>query len=151
MNNKEKLEKILPHKRPMILIDDILSYSVEEKCIKAIVTINENCIFFDKTTDGVSPVVGIEYMAQTIGGYVFYSKNKKEPEMGFLLGTRVYNNNIEKFNNGESYTIVAKQEFYNDDIASFNCTIYDKDNNEAANAIVNAYQGDEIKKEFFNG
>ena len=30
MNNKEYLEKILPHKQPMILIDNVLDYSIEE-------------------------------------------------------------------------------------------------------------------------
>ena len=34
MDNKDYLEKILPHKKPMILIDDVIDYSIEEGCIK---------------------------------------------------------------------------------------------------------------------
>ncbi|MBQ9245138.1 3-hydroxylacyl-ACP dehydratase [bacterium] len=151
MNNKEYLEKILPHKRPMILIDDVLEYSNDEKWIKTVVTISKDSIFYDKTIKGISSIVGIEYMAQTIGCYVHLRKQQNEPKIGFLLGTRLYNNKQEKFNLGETYTIKAEEVFYNDDIASFSCTIYDKDNDEIASATINAYQGEEVEKELING
>ena len=151
MNNKAYLEKILPHKRPMILIDDILEYSIEGKWLKAIVTINSDSLFYDKNINGISSIIGIEYMAQTIGCYVYFRRKQTEPKVGFLLGTRLYNNKLEKFSLGETYKIKVEEVYYNDDIASFECTINDKNSNEIASATINAYQGDEIEKGIING
>ena len=61
------MTKVLPHKPPMILIDDVLEYNIEERSVSAIVNINEDKLFFDKSINGVHSTVGIEFMAQTIG------------------------------------------------------------------------------------
>ena len=71
MDNKDYLEKILPHKKPMILIDDVVGYNIGEGWLKSIVTINKDCTFYDEKLGGVPSVVGIEYMAQTIGCYAY--------------------------------------------------------------------------------
>ena len=96
MNNKEYLKKILPHKPPMILIDDVIDYSIEEKWLKSCVTIRKDCLFFDNQLNGIDSVIGIEYMAQTIGCFAHLQKHLEEPQIGFLLGTRLYNKAIEK-------------------------------------------------------
>ena len=57
------LENVLPHDRPMILIDNILEINMTEKFVKTSVKITENKIFFDKEINGISPLVGIEFMA----------------------------------------------------------------------------------------
>ena len=75
MNNKKYLATILPHKEPMILIDDIVDYSLEEKWLKSCVTITKDSLFFDKDLNGIDSIIGIEYMAQTIGCYAYYRKN----------------------------------------------------------------------------
>lgn len=56
------LTKILPHNPPMILIDDVLEYDLNAKILTAVVTINEEMLFFDKTINGVSSLIGIEFM-----------------------------------------------------------------------------------------
>ena len=48
------IEKILPHNRPMILIDDIVEVNKESRYVIAKVTIKEEMIFFDKTINGIS-------------------------------------------------------------------------------------------------
>ena len=53
------LEKILPHDRPMILIDKILEVDMDKKFAKTSVTISEDKIFFDKEISGISPLAGI--------------------------------------------------------------------------------------------
>ena len=45
------LEKILPHSKPMILIDKLLEVDMEEKSVLAELTISEDKIFFDKSID----------------------------------------------------------------------------------------------------
>ena len=127
MDNKKFLATILPHKEPMILIDDIIDYSLEEKWLKSCVTIRENSIFFDKDIQGINSSIGIEFMAQTIGCYAHYKKNLHEPQIGFLLGTRLYNNAIEKFELGKTYYILVR-EFFVSDIYSFECFIYNDEN-----------------------
>ena len=136
---KESLAKILPHKEPMILIDDIIGYSLDEKWLKSSVTINENDLFYNKSLHGIDSAVGIEYMAQTIGCYAFYRNNLKEPKIGYLLGTRLYNNALEKFEQGKTYYILVKEVFVAE-ISSFECFIYDDQNEEVASATINVYQ-----------
>ncbi len=151
MDNKDYLEKILPHKKPMILIDDILDYSIEERWLKSIVTIRPDSLFFDKELNGTDSITGIEYMAQTIGCYAYFRKNLKTPKIGFLLGTRLYNNAIEKFECGKTYTILVKEVFVAE-IYSFECMIYNDENEEVASATINVYQDDNNNiKEILNG
>ena len=150
MDNKEYLEKILPHKKPMILIDDVVDYSIEEKWLKSIVTINENSLFYDSTINGISSIIGIEYMAQTIGCYAFLRKKMDKPQIGFLLGTRLYNNLLEKFELGKSYVIKVNEIYYDNDIVSFACFIYNEDDVEVASATINAYQKNINDEEFIN-
>lgn len=149
-NNKEYLAKILPHKESMILIDDVLDYSLEDRWLKSCVTITEDSLFYDKDLGGVDSVVGIEYMAQTIGCFAFYSKNLEEPQIGFLLGTRLYNNAIEKFELEKTYTILIR-EVFSAEIYSFDCLIYN-DKEEVASATINVYQNNDGSiEEFING
>lgn len=145
MDNKDFLSKILPHKKPMILIDDIADYSVEENWLKSVVTITEESLFYDKDLAGIDSVVGIEYMAQTIGCYAYYRKKLSKPKMGFLLGTRLYNNAIDKFELGKTYYILVKEVFVAE-IYSFECFIYNENNDEVASATINVYQKDNIEE-----
>ncbi len=152
MKNKEYLATILPHKEPMILIDDVIAYSLEEKWLKSCVTITEDAMFYDKSIQGIDSTIGIEYMAQTIGCYAHLKRGKKEPLIGFLLGTRLYNNAIKKFEAGKTYTILVKEVFVAE-IFSFECFIYNDNNEEIASATINVYQDDnnEKIKEMMNG
>lgn len=138
MQNKEYLSKILPHKDSMILIDDVVEYSIEEKYLISKVTISTDSLFYNKEIKGIDSTVGIEYMAQTIGCYAYYKNNKKEPEIGFLLGTRLFNNSIEKFELQKTYTIHVK-EIYVDEISSFECIIYNDKKEEIMSATLNVY------------
>lgn len=138
------LEKILPHDRPMILIDKILEVDMDKKFAKTSVTISEDKIFFDKEISGISPLAGIEFMAQTIGCYSYYKNREKIPEIGFLLGTRLYENNLEKFENGKTYIMTAQEIYTDNELVSFECLIYNE-NKEVAKATVNAFQPADAK------
>lgn len=149
--SKEELAKILPHKEPMILIDDVIDYSMTEKWLKSRVTISEESMFYDKDLNGIDSVLGIEYMAQTIGCYAYYRKELPEPKIGFLLGTRLYNNAIPKFELGKTYEILVKEVFVAE-IYSFECFIYNEEKEEVASATISVYQDDEGNiEEILNG
>lgn len=141
--NKKDLSEILPHNKPMILIDELLEVDLEKNFARTLVKITEDKVFFDKTIDGVSPLTGIEFMAQTIGCYAYFKSGSEIPKIGFLLGSRSYNCNIEKFGNGCEYEILAKEVFSDNELVSFECFIYNG-GIECAKAVVNAYQPDDI-------
>ncbi|MCR5261978.1 MAG: hypothetical protein K6C94_09100 [Candidatus Gastranaerophilales bacterium] len=151
MNNKSYLAKILPHKEPMILIDDVIDYSLEEQWLKACVTVREDSLFFDRELNGIDGAVGIEYMAQTIGSYCFLKNKPDEPQIGFLLGTRLYNNAVEKFELGKTYYILVRETF-TAELSSFECFIYNDKNEEISSATINVYQDENDNfKEMMNG
>ncbi len=144
------LEKILPHKKPMILIDDIKEINMDEKYLISEFSINEDKIFFDKSINGVSYLAGIEFMAQTIGCYAFFKSKLEEPKLGFLLGTRLYKNKIEKFENGKKYNVKVNEIFCDNELVSFECLIYNIDG-ECASAVINAFQPDNAEEYLKNG
>lgn len=137
--NAIDLERILPHNHPMILIDELVEVDLNKNTARASVTISENMIFYDKTLGGASPLVGIEFMAQTIGCYAYFKNGEKEPKVGYLLGSRLYKCELEKFELGKTYTICANQAFSDNELVSFECFIYN-DDVECAKATVNVYQ-----------
>ncbi|HIS36127.1 TPA: hypothetical protein IAC10_05795 [Candidatus Scatousia excrementigallinarum] len=133
------LENILPHNHPMILIDDIDEVNLGEGYVCARVTIREDSLFFDRELDGISYITGIEFMAQTIGCYAYFKRGGGNPKIGFLLGTRSYKCDIDRFKIGETYIIKAKEIFGDNQLVSFECFIYNN-NIECASAMVNVYQ-----------
>lgn len=66
MNKKYDLEKILPHKAPMILLDDILDIDIENNSLTSTFKVYPEKVFFEKDK-GINSLAGIEFMAQTIG------------------------------------------------------------------------------------
>ena len=137
------LSKVLPHKNPMILLDDIIEVDLENKYVSTYFHVNYKKKFYDKTLKGIPSICGIEFMAQTIGCYAFYSKKEKEPRIGFLLGSRLYNNSIDLFKENDTYTVKAVEAYYDNDISAFDCFIYDKLEEEVASATINVYQSDD--------
>lgn len=144
MNNYPKdLSKILPHDAPMILIDELLEVDTQKNFVRTLVRINEDKVFYDKETESISPLAGIEFMAQTIGCYSFYKSGDSKPRIGFLLGARSYNCSLEKFEKGKEYEVLAREVFSDNELVSFDCFIYNE-GRECARATVNAYQPQDL-------
>ena len=141
----------LPHSAPMVLIDEVLNVDMENQIVKTSVKIHDNKIFFDKEINGISPLVGIEFMAQTIGCYAYFKAGKTIPKIGFLLGTRQYENSLEKFENGKTYVITAQEIYGDNELVSFECLIYNEGEDEnpenyIAKATINAFQPKDAEK-----
>lgn len=139
------LEKILPHNHPMILIDKLEEVNLEEGFVSASVTITTDKIFYDNTIQGIDAYVGIEFMAQTIACFSYFKFGQKSSKIGFLLGTRAYKCDIERFEQGKTYLIRAKELYSDSELVSFECFIYNE-NKAVANAVVNAYQPDNAEE-----
>ena len=141
----------LPHSAPMLLIDEVLNVDMENQIVKTSVKIHDNKIFFNKEINGISPLVGIEFMAQTIGCYAYFKAGKTIPKIGFLLGTRQYENKLEKFENGKTYILTAREIYGDNELVSFECLIYNEGEDEnpenyIAKATINAFQPKDAEK-----
>lgn len=150
-NNCLSASQCLPHSEPMVLIDKLIDVDMKKQIVKTSVTIHKDKIFFDKDINGVSPLVGIEFMAQTIGCYAFYKAKMSIPKIGFLLGARLYENSLEKFENGKTYIITAREVYGDSELVSFECLIYNEgeDGDESkyiAKATINAFQPKDVEK-----
>ena len=150
-NNYLSASQCLPHSEPMVLIDKLIDVDMKKQIVKTSVTIHKDKIFFDKDINGVSPLVGIEFMAQTIGCYAFYKAKMSIPKIGFLLGARLYENSLEKFENGNTYIITAREVYGDSELVSFECLIYNEgeDGDESkyiAKATINAFQPKDVEK-----
>lgn len=144
-------QNCLPHSAPMVLIDEVLNVDIENQIVKTSVKIHDDKIFFNKEINGISPLVGIEFMAQTIGCYAYYKAGKTIPKIGFLLGTRQYENKLEKFENGKTYIITAREIYGDNELVSFECLIYNEGEDEnpenyIAKATINAFQPKDVEK-----
>ena len=141
----------LPHSAPMVLIDEVLNVDMENQIVKTSVKIHDDKIFFNKEINGISPLVGIEFMAQTIGCYAYFKAGKTIPKIGFLLGTRQYENKLEKFENGKTYILTAREIYGDSELVSFECLIYNEGEDEnsenyIAKATINAFQPKDAEK-----
>lgn len=98
------LAELIPHAGDMILIDQVLSFDEEQIHTRA--TVKPDGLF--NRPDGSLPAwVGIELMAQSVAAYAgCHARRKGEPvALGFLLGTRKFECNVEHFPAGAELSI----------------------------------------------
>ena len=145
MNTMPDIAKLVPHAKPMLLVDRVLEASNES--LSAKVTIRGDDLFFQDNADakGVGAWVGIEYMAQAVAahaGYLAYLKN--EPvKIGFLLGTREYICHRAYFDVGSVLSIHVKKLFRGDNgTGLYECFIADEAGDEVAYATLTVFQPD---------
>ena len=135
-----RLEELLPHRPPMVLIDEVVAYDASARQLTTAVTIRE---------EWSENYVAIEFMAQTaaaLAGIFDRERNPAHPARpGFLLGTRKLSLALPRFEVGRRYLITATDEFNDDETASFRCEIADADDRIVATAMLNAYRPDDLK------
>ena len=132
-----QLDHLLPHRAPMILLDELISSRADQ--VIASVAIKEGIPFFRK---GSVPVyVGLEYMAQACALWsgCLAKENNEAPAVGYLLGTRDFHATDSHFNSGEELTVVANLEYLEDGMGRFDCSIKRNDQT-VATAHVSVYQ-----------
>ena len=133
------LDDVLPHRPPMVLIDEIVSFDSAAGALTAAVTAKR---------EWCENWVAIEFMAQTaaaLAGKVDRAEGYAGPARpGFLLGTRRLTLDLDRFNVGERYLITAKCAFSDAETASFECAIRHGDK-VVATAALNAYRPQDIR------
>ncbi|CAI8821869.1 MULTISPECIES: hotdog family protein [Pseudomonas] len=118
------LAELLPHAGDMILIDRILSFDEEQ--IHTCLTVKPDGLF--SLSDGSLPAwVGVELMAQSVAAFAgCHARQKGNPVvLGFLLGTRKFECNVEVFPAGSELTIHGIRSLEDDNgMGVFECHIH---------------------------
>lgn len=137
------LETLLPHRAPMILLSEVKDHSLEERFLTASVIITEDTLFYEAPQGGVPAYVALEYMAQAIGcfaGYYDLSQTPpQKPGVGFVLGSRRFEAQTDVLEKG-TYLVRVEEVFFDEEVASFDCFVYDDKKNIRAHALLNAYR-----------
>ena len=140
-----RLEELVPHRDPMRLIDEIVSYDNDNREIVASLIVREQWRCAESA---------IEYMAQSAAALAGLNDKAEfgddfAPRPGFLLGTRKLILPGMNFNPGEKLFVRAKDVFSDRNQASFECEVYREnalnEKEVLATARLNAYRPDDIK------
>ena len=115
------LAELLPHAGDMILIDQVLAFDQEQ--IQTRLSVRPGGLF--NREDGSLPAwLGIELMAQSVAAYAgCHARLQGRPvELGFLLGTRKFECNVEHFPAGAELHIHALRSLEDDNgMGVFEC------------------------------
>lgn len=89
-----RLEELLPHAGPMLLLDEVLA--VDGERIRARTTARRDGLFTAAREPGVPAWMGMEYLAQAIAAWSGYREleqgNPVRP--GFLVGARTFHSSV---------------------------------------------------------
>lgn len=132
------IEWLVPHARPMILIDEVLYW--DGSLLKAGLTIRPTMPFF-RADKGVPVHVAIEFMAQSCGAFIGMEAMEKgeDVRVGFLLGTRNFAARIPWFVENARLVIVTSVSFRDAEIGVFDCTV-DCDGESVAQASLTLHR-----------
>jgi predicted hotdog family 3-hydroxylacyl-ACP dehydratase len=142
---RRPIAQLLPHRAPMILIDE--ACGMEGDSFKARVRITSASPFF--SGGGVPAWVGLEYMAQTVAAYSGAQGLAKggEVKVGMLLGTRDYAAETPAFADGEELEVLARIDIFQENgVSSMNCRIRGRDGRILAQAQINVIDAPDIRK-----
>ena len=137
-----RVEDVLPHDPPMVLISSIDPSTLTQESLSAFVEITNDSPFYDEALSGVPAVFAVEYMAQTMAAFVGLKRRRlrQEPRVGFVLGSRSIKTYIEKFSLGKRYKVDAKLDFTDGSFASFDVKIFDSEGSVVAEGRLNAFE-----------
>jgi len=115
------IAELLPHAGDMILLDEVESFADEE--VRTRLVVRPGGLF--NQADGSLPAwVGVELMAQSVAAYAgCQARLHGQPvELGFLLGTRSFQCNVERFPAGAELRVHALRSLQDDNgMGVFEC------------------------------
>lgn len=117
------IAELIPHAGNMILIDEVLRFGDDD--VETRLTVRPGGLF--SQADGSLPAwLGVELMAQSIAAYAGCQARQAglPVELGFLLGTRKYECNVECFPAGSTLHIQATRTLQDDNgMGVFECRL----------------------------
>ena len=99
LSKKSDLEKLVPHKGKMFLLDRVKKYVLETITIETQVDIDESNLFYDENLGGVPVWISFEYMAQSISAMsgIFGHAHNEAPKVGFIMSVSSFNSHVPVF------------------------------------------------------
>ncbi len=134
------IEEVVPHARPMILLDRLIDCFPER--LHAFLKIDPSVPFF-RPDNGVPAHIAIEYMVQACAAYVgVEAKNAgRLPKVGLLLGTRNFVAHQKWFCDGTELDVIADNVYRENDMGVFDCRVANVTNDDMlASARLTVYQ-----------
>ena len=116
------IEALLPHARPMILLDCVLAF--DPTFLEAELTVRPDMPFFEQGR-GVGAHIALEWMAQACAAYVGLEAllANERVRVGFLLGTRNFAAKVDRFAAGETLRVSAALVFRDGETGVFDCAV----------------------------
>lgn len=140
MTTRYSVAELVPHSGRMSLLTSIIDYG--DDWLQAEVVITRESTFAD--AQGVPAWIGLEYMAQAIAAYSGLQERLHggTPKIGFLLGSRKYLCNAERFSIGQKLLLTVHPEMLGaNGLNVFNCELQGE--GVSASAVVNVFQPDD--------
>ncbi len=134
------IDDLLPHARPMILLDEVVG-RVDGRFVAAL-TVRAGAPFVEPGR-GAPAHVAIEWMAQTCGANAGAEALEAggPVRLGLLLGTRDFRCSVPWFAEGERLEVSVAPVFRDEEIGSFDCVVTRADmGEELAKAQLTVYQ-----------
>lgn len=115
------LHAILPHRPPMILIDELVRCTTRQ--VVCAVTVRDGAPF---VVDGRVPaLISLEYFAQTVAAFYGYlSRDRERFTMGMLLGTRELELHTDYLHVGDVLTVTGHEQWNGGNLAQFRCELH---------------------------
>ena len=126
------IAELLPHAGDMILLDGVERF--DDDNVETVLQVRADGLL--NTADGSLPAwVGVEIMAQSVAAFAgCHARQADQPvELGFLLGTRSYQCNVEAFPAGADLRVRANAE----GVRVENADVTDADI-QASNGVIHA-------------
>ncbi|MCP4331975.1 MAG: hypothetical protein GY785_04920 [Gammaproteobacteria bacterium] len=142
MKTRYSVAELVPHSGRMSLLTKIVDYG--EDWLQAEVVITRESTFADER--GVPAWIGLEYMAQAVAAYSGLQERLcgGMPKIGFLLGSRKYLCNAERFPIGQKLLLTVHPEMLGaNSLNVFNCELQGE--GISASALVNVYQPEDTE------
>ena len=120
-----RISEVLPHAGTMLLLDELLEFSGQH--ISCRVHIRPDSQFCDGMR-GVPAWVGLEYMAQAMCAFSGVEEVRAglKPSIGLLLGSRVYQSDVEWFGLGSELVVRADLQLRDENnLVAFQCSIHE--------------------------
>ena len=136
------IAELVPHAKPMILLDRVSAWT--PKTLTAEVTLHASSPFCETASNqqAVPAYVGIEYMAQAIAVHGGISERQQNAavQIGFLIGSRRYSSEVERFKLGKKLCVNIRENMRSDGgLCVFDCTI-SQNEKVLASASLNVFQ-----------
>lgn len=141
MSSLPPIEAVMPHKLPMLLIDELVAYDLEAYRLDCTATPRAGAPFFDAAYGAIPAWVGVEYMAQGIAALSGVARwlEGGSPRIGFIIGVRDFESVVESFPGGETLNIHVAQILRDGNVVSFQCEIASGERTLQL-AIINAFE-----------